>query len=225
MVECVDFTQRDHFGNFESNISFLNETGVIKGCSKILEIGCGKGHLLNYFYKKDLDITATEINASFLEESKKFYGKLPTVLVQSELLPFSNHSFDVVLSFDVFEHIPNSDIHLQEVYRVLRNGGFYLLQTPNKATNFIFETIRWKSFTKWGDDHCSLHNYWGMKRRLEKNGFEVVFYDMPVVNEFFKLKIKTYLGKFGIFLLGIINLDKLPRPFRTNFYIKARKKD
>ena len=60
-------------------------------------------------------------------------------------LPFADDSFDIVLSFDVFEHILENDRHLHEVRRVLRSGGSYSLQTPNKWTNIPFEMLRFSS--------------------------------------------------------------------------------
>jgi SAM-dependent methyltransferase len=218
-----DFTSRNDFGNFEANIRFLNQTAPISRQTKILEIGSGKGHLLDYFYRQGHDIRGIEINERIVEESKKLYSNLPLTLVSSEILPFDENSFDLVMSFDVFEHIPNTDRHLREVNRVLKEEGFYLLQTPNKWTNIIFETIRWKSFVKWREDHCSLHSYWEIKKRFDENGFEIKFHDIPIINKFFKHKVKTYLGEFGVFLLKIINLDKLPHYIKTNFYIKAKK--
>ena len=77
---------------------------------------------------------------------------------RGDRLGFSDSTFDLVLSFDVFEHIADSDAHLAEVARVLRPGGAYALQTPNKWTNSVFETIRWRSVTAWKADHCSLHS-------------------------------------------------------------------
>lgn len=55
--------------------------------------------------------------------------------------------------------------------------------------------------------------------------FKVTFYKIPVVNDFFKLKIKNHLGKSGLTVLEILNPDKLPLPLRTNFYIEAVKVD
>jgi len=219
-----DFDKRINFGNYEANIRFLNETDLINKQTKILEIGSGTGSLLNFLYKKGYDIRGVETNEKFIKKSKELYGNLPLNKVSSEVLPFPNGLFDVVISFDVFEHIPDSDRHLQEVYRVLNRRGFYLLQTPNRLTNTIFETIRWKSFTKWREDHYSLHSYWEIKTRFDNNGFTVEFYDIPIVTDFFKLKIKRYLGNFGIFLLRIINPDKFPIYLKTDFYIKAKKK-
>ena len=94
-------------------------------------------------------------------------------------IPFATASFDVVLSFDVFEHIHDSDQHLRDVVRVLKPGGRYLLQTPNKWTNLPFELLRhwrkypvgpFRSYRKITAEHCALHNYWQLRRRLARHG-------------------------------------------------------
>jgi hypothetical protein len=64
------------------------------------------------------------------------------------------------------------------------------------------------------------------KRRFEKNSFESKLYSLPVVIDFFKLKILTYLtymGPWGLLLLKAINPDELPLPFETNFSLKLRR--
>lgn len=219
-----DFHKRKIFGNIESNIDFLAKNNLLKSTDTILEIGSGNGNLLNSIHEQGYNIKGVEINPIRIQESKVLYGELPLSQVDSEALPFSNNSFDVVMSFDVFEHIPNSDLHLQEVHRVLKPEGLYIVQTPNKLTNSIFETIRWRSFTKWQVDHCSLHTYWGMIKRLNKNGFNSIqFYDVPTVTDFFKIKVKTYLGGFGLTTLKLVNPDRLPLSLRTNFFITAKR--
>jgi hypothetical protein len=99
-----------------------------------------------------------------------------------------------------------------------------LLQTPNKWTNAIFETIRWRSFSKWRVDHCSLHNYFQLSRRLSTLGFDVAFADVKVVTPFYREKVRRYLGVPGLLLLTLVNPDRLPMPLRTNFYVQSRKR-
>jgi cyclopropane fatty-acyl-phospholipid synthase-like methyltransferase len=218
-----DFSKRNEYGNFEANLQFLDQAAVLAPTIEILEIGSGKGKLLSRYYQSGYHITGIDIKESQVHESKSLHGSMPVTVMMGDVLGFRNASFDVVMSFDVFEHIFYSDRHLQEVSRVLKPQGYYLLQTPNKWTNTIFETIRWKSFTAWRADHCALHSYWEIKRRFEKHGFDLEFYSIPVVNEFFTRKLKAYLGGWGLLLLRVIDPDRLPLFLKTNFYIKARK--
>ena len=226
VIAIDDFHQRKIFGNIESNLDFLDESNLLKSTDAILEIGSGNGNLLNNLYHLGFDIKGIEINPVRIQESQTLYGNLPLSQVHSEALPFPENSFDIVMSFDVFEHIPNSDQHLQEVRRVLKPEGLYIVQTPNKLTNSVFETIRWRSLTKWQADHCSLHTYWGMIKRLQNNGFDSIeFYDVPTVTDFFKVKVKTYMGWLGLAALKLVNPDRLPLSFRTNFFLTAKKID
>lgn len=217
------FRKRDDFGPFNANVRFVEKTGALGRGAKILEIGSGKGRLLNHFLGLGYDIRGVEINREYIAASRELFGQLPLTPVDSERLPADDESLDVVMSFDVFEHIPDTDGHLREVTRVLKPGGAYLLQTPNKWTNTVFETVRWKSFTAWRTQHCSLHSFRELRRRFEQHGFGVTFHDIPLVDDFFRFKVEAYLGKAGLLLIKAINPDNLPLPLRTNFFVAARK--
>ena len=216
-----NYEYRDEFGNLEANLHFVETTRSFAPGLTILEIGCGKGTLLLRLREWGARIVGCEVSDFMLTESRRLHGPLPIAQSDGVNFPYPDDCFDVVLSFDVLEHIPDTDRHLVEVKRVLKPGGCYLLQTPNKWTNTIFETLRWRSFTAWRHDHCSLHSWHQLKRRLRRHGFTVTFYDIPVVNEFFSRKVRHYLGLPGVLGMKLFNPDHLPLPLRTNFYLKA----
>ena len=211
------------FGNVDANLRFLDDTGLLAPGVKVLEIGCGRGTIVHRLRTQGVDVVGVETSRVRIEESRALYAALPIELISGTTLPFQNEQFDLVLSFDVLEHIPDTERHLLEVCRVLKPGGWYLLQTPNKWTNSIFETLRWRSVSKWRVDHCSLHSYGQLRRRLSALGFEPAFVDVKVVTPFFREKIRRYLGRAGLLLLVIANPDRLPVRARTNFYVRARK--
>jgi SAM-dependent methyltransferase len=164
------------------------------------------------------------VSADRIAEAQRLHGDVPVEKVDGVRLPFPDGSFDLAISFDVFEHIRDTDGHLREVRRVLVPGGRYLLQTPNKWTNTIFETIRWRSLTSWRPDHCALHSHRQLRRALDRHGFDVRFRDVPVVTAFFLRKIRHYLGAPGLLLVKIVNPDRMPPPLRTNFFVEAIKR-
>jgi len=202
---------------------FLEAAGALTPGVETLEIGTGTGGMLHALLQRGLRARGVEINPALIADSVKWYGPLPIEPVAGVTLPFRDASFDLVMSFDVLEHIRDSDAHLAEVSRVLKPGGRYLIQTPSKWPNTIFETIRWKSFTRWRDDHCALHTPAQLRRRLEAHRFVVQFFDVPVVNEFFKNKVRRHLGWPGIAALTLANPDRLPVAWRTNLYVQAIK--
>jgi SAM-dependent methyltransferase len=212
----------DRFGNLDANIRFLETEGLLRGGLRVLEIGSGRGTLLATLRARGVDAIGIEPNAGLAIDAVRRDPPLPVARMSGDRLGFPDATFDVVLSFDVFEHIADSDAHLAEARRVLRPDGIYALQTPNKWTNSVFETIRWRSFTAWRKDHCALHSMTELRQRLRKHGFEPVFRDVPVVNDFFREKLRRYIGPAGPALLRVVNPDRWPQKFRTNFYVVAR---
>lgn len=209
-----------HRGNFESNKLFLNKANVLQPHHKILEIGAGHGVLVKYLLDCGFSVVGAEINQDYIKSAKENFN-INLISINGKVYPFEDNSFDAVMSFDVFEHIPNTESHLKEVKRILKKGGYYLLGTPNKITNIPFEVLKEKGLTKWKKYHCSLHTYWQLKKAFREAGFEVDFIDVPVVNDFFKDKIKKYTGSIGLKALSLCNPDKFPMYLRTNFYVKT----
>jgi SAM-dependent methyltransferase len=208
-------------GNLDANLRFLEQTGVLASNPDLLEIGSGTGALLHVLRQRGVKACGVELRPEFIEQARVWYGDLPLTRVTGVGLPFPDRSFDVVMSFDVFEHISESDAHLREVTRVLRPGGAYLIQTPNKWANTVFETIRWRSFTAWRADHCSLQTLSSLQHRLARHGFAMRAYDVPVVNDFFRRKVRRYAGWPGSLALRLVNPDRFPLRFRTNLYVQA----
>jgi 2-polyprenyl-3-methyl-5-hydroxy-6-metoxy-1,4-benzoquinol methylase len=212
-----------NMSNFESNLIFLKKTNLVQKNKKIFEIGSGLGFLLKNLQDKGYNIIGSEVSDKAIEFAKKELN-MELIKIENDYFNFPDNSFDIVMSFDVFEHIPDSDKHLKEVRRILKPGGCYLLSTPNKFTNIPFEILKEKSINKWKQYHCSLHSYWQLKNRFKRHRFEVKFEKIPVINDYFKEKIKKYFGFFGLLLIKILNPDKLPIFLKTNYYIIAYKK-
>jgi SAM-dependent methyltransferase len=218
------------WGNFETNKVFLQRVGVLDRPLTVLEIGCGKGLLLKMLQAGGHTAAGIDIDPAPIAQCRDLFPELQVAVASGDAIPHPAATFDAVLSFDVFEHIRDSDRHLHEVARVLKPGGHYLLQTPNKWTNIPFELLRqwrkyhtgpFKSYRELLKEHCALHNYWQLKRRLSRNGFEATVFDVPVVNEYFISKMHTYFGALSTPMLAVANPDRLPRALRTNFYVSA----
>lgn len=99
----------------------------------VLEVGCGEGRGIDQIIDKAQSYAAIDKIEPVIDalknkypQGKFFSGNIPP------LAPFQDNSFDVVLSFQVIEHIADDRAFLREIHRVLRPGGLALLTTPNR---------------------------------------------------------------------------------------------
>ena len=212
---------KEQRGNLRTNLDFLRQINLLKPNSRILEIGCGIGSIVSELKGQGYDITGTDISSQAIDYGLKKYGDIKLQVQPAEDLQFEEHTFDIVLSFDLFEHIARVDRHISEVHRVLKEGGSYLFQTPNKYSNVIFETLYHKSL-KWRRVHPSLHTPGQLKRRLARQGFQTQFVKMNPVNEFTLDKLRKKLGPISN-IFKHINFCRLPLVLQTNLYVIARK--
>ena len=207
-------------GNLQTNLEFLKGSDLLQPNHRILEVGCGIGNIVNELTQQGYDIIGRDISREAIAYGRKKYPEIKIEVQPAEELKFEDKSFDIVLSFDLFEHVVRIDRHISEVFRVLRPGGYYMFQTPNKYSNIIFETFKSRTL-QWRNYHPSLHTPGQLRRRLSKHGFDVRFVKMNPINEFTIAKFKK-LGPVGN-LFKYINFRRMPLMLQTNLYVIAEK--
>lgn len=97
-----------------------------------LDIGFGTGRWLQYLRTSGAErLAAADISAEALESVRDFCDEAVQVDLEREALPFADASFDLVLSFEVIEHLAYPEQYLSEIRRVLKPQGLFLLSCPN----------------------------------------------------------------------------------------------
>jgi SAM-dependent methyltransferase len=104
----------------------------------VLDLGCGHGGRTAYYL-----INGRPRSIVGLEISSKRVGVAADSVMRmtgdsrasfaagvGERLPFAENSFDIIISYDVFEHVQDLPLVLAECYRVLRQGGKLLALFP-----------------------------------------------------------------------------------------------
>lgn len=109
-------------------LSSLRQNLLSSAHGHVLEIGAGTG--LNFsHYPADADVLATDPDESMLKAAKKRapLTHIKIEVADAEKLPFPDSSFDTVVATLVFCTVPDPDKAMEEVYRVLKPGGTFLL--------------------------------------------------------------------------------------------------
>jgi ubiquinone/menaquinone biosynthesis C-methylase UbiE len=151
---------------------------------KLLEIGCGAGRYTRSFlhYRPDLDVFGCDISHVALNEARAAdkTGKIHYELGDALNLPYEDNSFDIVVLFDVFEHVTDVGKAADEVARVLRPGGVFHCFVPcegNRRTIFsVLRNSKTLPIHRWKRDHIGhiqILTTGQMKNILERRGLKV----------------------------------------------------
>jgi SAM-dependent methyltransferase len=102
---------------------------------RVIDLGCGSGYGAARIASIAEWVEGVDISAEAVAFARARY-EVPN-LCFSEIapdgpLPFPCGSFDVVLSFQVIEHVSNVNFYLREARRVLKPGGVLLVVTPDR---------------------------------------------------------------------------------------------
>jgi len=144
-----------------------NETNFFTSHLKVLHIAPEQAFLKRFKKLKNLDYVTADL-----------YSPLADVKADITNLPFQNETFDVIFCNHVLEHIEDDNKAMQELYRVLKKGGWGIFQIPqdlNRETTYEDNSIidpkeRTKHFGQY--DHVRVYgrDYFD---KLRKVGFTV----------------------------------------------------
>jgi ubiquinone/menaquinone biosynthesis C-methylase UbiE len=105
---------------------------------RILEIACGRGGFSRLLGSRgalvcgaDLSESAIDIAKEKLLRDASLADRVSYVQADAQKMPFDDNSFDMVVSCETIEHVPDPRAAVREMYRVCKPGGMLYLTTPN----------------------------------------------------------------------------------------------
>lgn len=98
----------------------------------IVDLGCKDGALSSGYIKFGAKkVTGIDIDAPMIDRANKLYASpnINFVLNTPNSIPIEDNYADLVVSFDVFEHIADPKTIVDELYRITKPGGEILIGT------------------------------------------------------------------------------------------------
>ena len=163
----------------------------------LLDIGCSTGIISNYLSHPFGSVTGIDIDGPAVMYASATFQKDNLSFSQSDSLYISQPDdlFDVVICTQVYEHVPDANQMMKEIYRVLKPGGVcyfaagnriqliephynlpFLSMLPQNAANaYLRLTAKGKVYY---ENHLS---YWGLKRLV--GNFIIVDYTRKIIED------------------------------------------
>lgn len=99
----------------------------------VLEVGCGEGRGIDLLTRNARSFTAVDKIKPVIDRLQRRHPSARMIAMNiPPLTGLQDNAYDLVVSFQVIEHIENDGLFLQEIHRVLKPGGTALLTTPNR---------------------------------------------------------------------------------------------
>jgi ubiquinone/menaquinone biosynthesis C-methylase UbiE len=132
---------------FASLTDLLGETHP----KRVLEVGCGEGHMTEFARKKlpQAGFTALDISNSIVSGAARDYQAIRFVCGNAYRLPFDENQFDLVLALESLEHMTNAEHALSEIRRV--GSQDVIVSVPQEPIWRVLNFVRGAYQSEWGN--------------------------------------------------------------------------
>lgn len=115
---------------------YIFASDFINRYDNVLEAPCGFGYGAAYLSRHCKEVYALDIAEENIAFSRQAFRQNNIKWTTGDVtaLPYNDSNFDAYVSFEVFEHLPvdTAKRQIEEAYRVLKNGGRFIISTPNR---------------------------------------------------------------------------------------------
>ncbi len=205
-----DMQSEEERRNQIEDLSFILNVISTLPAGKILDVGCGPGHLLSAI-NDTWDKYGIDISNVALKEAEKYAkvkkGELPSS-------GYESNYFDVVVMNHVIEHLKDPLIYINSCWQILKPNGILIIATPDfdsGCARLFFHKYRMLH----DNGHISLFTTFSLVKMLEDFNFRIIDTEFP----FFQTRWMTKEN-----LMRLFDNSQISPPFYGNHVIVLAEK-
>jgi len=195
---------------------------------KVLDAGCGTGYGSAELASVAAGVVGVDIASDAIDYAQSHFLQpgIHFALSSASSMPFASHTFDLVVAFEVIEHLTDQRTFLQECARVLKRDGLLIVSSPNglyytesraKTGPNPFHTHEFEA----GEFVAELQTVFGNVRLLLQNRVEAFAFHQEKPGGSAAVRIdRGSDASDAHFLVGLCSFDPLPET-RDFVYVPA----
>lgn len=200
-----------------------------KKFKKAVDVGGGYGRLSVVLREFADEVTLAEPSKQQLDIAKEYLKGKPKVIsrqAQAEKLPFNDGEIDLAMIIRIIHHLPDPTPAFEEIARVVKPGGYFLIEFANYANfkNRVKHAVKFERMpvdpvdikTSEGNKKNAIpfvnHNPKTVRKQLAQSGFKVE--KVLSVSNFRSQTLKKYIPKSAL-----VALEKsLQKPLAKTYF-------
>lgn len=160
----------------------------------VVDCACGNGEGTNIFSEGTKATYGFDVSEEALVEARQKCTNPHAIFQKASgtKLPLGNNFADVYVSLETIEHIDEDEDFLQEVSRVLKNGGIFICSTPNRMVTNPGKTLKDKPANVFHIREYSVEEFTALLSKY----FSKVEMHGQNKSAFLKTSLLGFIGKF-----------------------------
>lgn len=213
-----------HQRRIECTLEMLREAcDSIQGSQKILDLGCGQGHITNKILKAfpSAEISGLDYSVSAVESAVKRFNGIDFAVGDAYACPYAEKYFDVVVCNNLWEHVPDPLFLLRGITRILKDNGFIVISTPSRyRLENLVGVLRGRKVQFMSENHVTEYSVGQVVEQLVYGGYRVCkVYSKPIRT----WGLKSYVA--NALFSGIIALVGSHHQLESTVFYLAQKTD
>ncbi|MDP2672977.1 MAG: class I SAM-dependent methyltransferase, partial [Nanoarchaeota archaeon] len=123
-IEEDSFEYKYYFKHFRPFAKLIDKYNIQ---GKVLDVGCGAGHLMEVLLKKGLQVEGIEITSKLVKALSNNF-KVYNAEIDSKKL--KKESYNLITANQVLEHIENPRLFIAAVKKILKKEGYFIFSVP-----------------------------------------------------------------------------------------------
>jgi ubiquinone/menaquinone biosynthesis C-methylase UbiE len=169
----------------------LEQLPSVEG-KRILEVACGRGGFAILLASQGAHVSGADFSSTALDIARRrgrasgcADGHLDLTQADAQHLPYADESFDIVISCETIEHLPEPASALKEMSRVCRAHGLLYLTTPNyfnaMGLYYLYALLHHRKATPGADQPLDrVFLFAQVRRMLRSAGWQIIRSDGTV---------------------------------------------
>jgi|TARA_B110000240_G_C13451305_1_gene432622 2-polyprenyl-3-methyl-5-hydroxy-6-metoxy-1,4-benzoquinol methylase len=167
---------------------------------KMLDIGCGNGHLIKRLMKMGWDVEGMDFDPVAVEycNSQGLNAKAGDFFE----LNYPSNYYDAVTMSHVVEHVPDPAKTLKEIFRILKPGGKVVMATPNSDSWMYTDLFQGDWLSLHPPAHIHIFNLDNLGKAATDAGFKLEMAATTIRNDGWVYAVSKMLKRNNRFAFG-----------------------